>query len=82
MTFDLDPDFRLKHPRDEYGRLLPFCVKCQRKVDPTKVRKAWVNWETHKVSLNREEVAGNHSPAVIAEEFIGNDCWKMIGLPK
>lgn len=82
MIFNLDPDFRPKHPRDKDGNLLPYCVKCQRKVDPARARKAWVNWETHKVSLVREEIAGSHSSDVIAEELIGPDCWKQIGLPK
>jgi hypothetical protein len=78
---NLDPDFRGKAPKDSEGNYLPYCARCQRKVDVSKSRKAWVNWETWEVSLDREAIVKGHSPSVIGEEFIGPDCWKAIGLP-
>lgn len=82
VKFHLDPDFRSQIPRNADGTFADICAKCQKRVNAKTARKAWVNWETHMVSLGREEIAGDHVPDVIGEEFIGPDCWKAIGLPK
>lgn len=80
-VLDLDPDFRRNVPRDGAGNYLPCCAKCQRKVDASKARKAWVNWETHKVSTDRDAVSGDTAESNVTEEWIGPDCWNAIGLP-
>lgn len=82
QAFDLDPDFRRNPPRDKDGKLLPCCAKCQRKVNTSKARRAWVHWGTNEVSLSKDAFASYAGfPACIAEEWIGPDCWKEIGLP-
>lgn len=60
-SYDLDPDFRRGAPDGD----VPYCARCQKKVDPAKAKRVTVCWETWKVSEG-----GN--------EFVGQDCWKAI----
>lgn len=81
-AWELDPDFR----RDAPKHPIPYCAKCQRKVDITKAHRVWVNWETWTVSLERDLVVYSqgskgptkHVDGVIGEEWIGPDCWKVL----
>lgn len=77
----LDPDFRPKIPTDAQGREVEHCARCRRRVNTKKARKAWVNWETWEVSLDRAAIIKGHSENVVNEEFIGPECWDEIGLP-
>lgn len=82
MISYLDPDFRKDPPVGPDGRTtVPYCARCQKAIDPAKTRKAWVNWETWEVSLDREEIQKGHVDSVIEHAWIGNDCWKKIKLP-
>jgi hypothetical protein len=82
LVWELDPDFR----RDAPAHPIPYCAKCQRKVDTTKANRVWVNWETWSASNDRESVVYSgsggkvfkHVDGVISEEWIGPDCWKVL----
>lgn len=60
--YQLNPDFRRDAPRDK-----PYCVRCQKAVDPNKARHVTVDWNTWEVTDG-------------GDELIGPDCWKAITL--
>lgn len=59
-VYQMDPDFRRDSPDGK-----PYCVCCQRGVDPAKAIRVTVDWDRWMVTEG-------------GDELMGKDCWKRM----